>query len=211
MVHAEERLMIKLQEITTELDNLWHSMFDRSIWIEKEETAKTELEITLHDFGVKIQMYENYAEKLKKECQAGKCKYCKSVVENVTKLESSRLHENGLEIDRAYNHIETLTKKCKQIEEDFEAILIRFVHNEREKVLQQIKELDSDKKSIERTLNKLQEKRTGSSERLDRQKDFAEAFDKVKSKPIRSKSTFVPFFIAWIFIVLIVNFFNFFF
>lgn len=211
MTHAEERLMIKLKEIATELDNLWHSMHDTGIWIEKKKTAKTELESSLDDIFISIQMYRNYIEKLKNECQTGKCEYCKSVIENVRKLELSRPHRNSLEIDRAYNLIESLAKASKQIEEDFDATLDTFVDNEKEKVLKQIKELNREKTSIERTLNKLQEKRTGSSERLERQRDFAEALDEVKSKSIGSKSTFVSFFIAWIFIILIINFFKFFF
>ena len=61
----------------------------------------------------------------------------------------------------------------------------RVIVQEKELILKGLNDLSHEEKGILRTLNKLGERRTGWSARKDRQREYSEAMDEVKSLPKR--------------------------
>ena len=180
MDRAEMDLRSRLKEISYEKELLLGNLKDKKSWSDLKK--KVEIDLKERSFAAKarIRQFSEYVERLQREIELLRVSETDISLANSVRIQ---VLENEIAV-----YQELLKGKEKVLTDlrgneffDIERVIVQ----EKELILKGLNDLSHEEKGILRTLNKLGERRTGWSARKDRQREYSEAMDEVKSLPKR--------------------------
>ena len=180
MDRAEMDLRFRLKEISYEKELLLGNLKDKKSWSDLKK--KVEIDLKERSFAAKarIRQFSEYVERLQREIELLRVSETDISLANSVRIQ---VLENEIAV-----YQELLKGKEKVLTDlrgneffDIERVIVQ----EKELILKGLNDLSHEEKGILRTLNKLGERRTGWSARKDRQREYSEAMDEVKSLPKR--------------------------
>lgn len=182
MDRAEEDLRSRLKEISYEKELLLANLADKKVWSDLKKKVKNDLKERSFTAKARINQFSEYVDRLQKE------------IELLRVSETDISLPNSIRIQVLENEIAVYQELLKGQEKDLSDLrgnelfyIERGIVQGKELILKRLSDLSHEEKGILRTLNKLGERRTGGSARKDRQREYSEAMDEVKSLPKRRR------------------------
>ena len=173
-------LRFRLKEISYEKELLLGNLKDKKGWSDLKKKVEIDLKERSFTAKARIKQFSEYVERLQKE------------IELLRVSETDISLPNSVRIQVLENEIAVYQELLKGKEKDLSDLrgneffdIERVIVQEKELILKGLNDLSHKEKGILRTLNKLGERRTGWSARKDRQREYSEAMDEVKSLPKR--------------------------
>ena len=180
MDRAEMDLRFRLKEISYEKELLLGNLNDKKGWSDLKKKVEIDLKERSFTAKARIKQFSEYVERLQRE------------IELLRVSETDISLANSVRIQVLENEIAVYQELLKGKEKDLSDLrgneffdIERVIVQEKELILKGLNDLSHEEKGILRTLNKLGERRTGWSARKDRQREYSEAMDEVKSLPKR--------------------------
>ncbi len=182
MDRAEEDLRSRLKEIPYERELLFGKLKDKKYF----SNLKKKLEIDIKERSltpkVRIKQFSEYLERLQKEAEL-----LRSAGTDISLANSVRLESLEYEITVNQKRLKNEEWTLNYLRHTESADIAQVIIQEKELILKGLENLSREGQRILRTLNKLDERRTGWSARKDRQKEYSEAMDEVRFLPRRRR------------------------